>query len=196
MARTSRRQLLTNTVAAVGAASIALKAEAQKNVTASGPYFLAAEQGHAGSPWSIHGGPPFLSKVASEDVKGRYALVEINTPPGRGPELHVHTYQNELFFMLGGSIGIQCGSDKKVLQTGDSYMAPMNVPHAFVALGTAPAHILNLFDPAGQIDQFFPAYVHALNMSDPPDREEMAAVYAHHGLKVVGPPLTASDFKI
>ena len=194
MDRTNRRQLLGSTVAMLGAVGMASAAEPQENVTAAGPYLLTADQGHAGSPWSIHGGPPFRSKVSSADVRGRYALIEISTPPGRGPELHVHTHQNELFYMLGGSIGLQCGSEKLILRTGDTYMAPLNVPHAYVALGTTPAHILNLFDPAGQIDQFFPAYVDLLNVSDPPDREKMATVYARFGLKIIGPPLMASSF--
>ena len=74
-------------------------------------------------------------------------------------------------------------------------MAPANIPHAYVTLGGEPAHMLNVFDPRGGTEAFFAEYAPLVNVQGPPDREKLAAVYAKHGMKVVGPPLAASDFK-
>ena len=73
-------------------------------------------------------------------------------------------------------------------------MAPANVPHAFVALGAEPAHTLFLFDPAGQMEQFFADYAPVLSVQGEPDQKKLAEVYAKHGIKIVGPPVAASSF--
>ena len=57
--------------------------------------------------------------------------------------------------MLKGSIGVQCGSDRMVLNAGDALMAPANIPHTFVTLGTETAHVLLVYDPAGDMEAFF-----------------------------------------
>jgi quercetin 2,3-dioxygenase len=67
-------------------------------------------------------------------VAGRFSIIEVNTPPGRGPELHLHLEQNEVFFVLRGRIGVLCGSERTILNVGDTLMAPRNVPLAYVAL--------------------------------------------------------------
>ncbi len=121
-------------------------------------------------------------------------MIEAHTPPGLGPELHIHPRQNELFIVLKGSIGVQCGSDRTILKAGDFFMAPANVPHAFVALGTEPAHTLFLFDPAGDMERFFADYAPVISVEGEPDHKKLAEVYARHGITVVGPPLAASSF--
>ena len=73
-------------------------------------------------------------------------------------------------------------------------MAPANVPHAYVTLGTEPAHMLNVFDPFGGIEAFFAEYAPLVNVDGEPDHKKLAEVYAKHGMKVVGPPLAASSF--
>ncbi len=81
-----------------------------------------------------------------------------------------------------------------MLNTGDSYLAPMGVPHAYVTLGTETARILNLFDPAGQMEGFFKEYARLLSMPTPPDPQQLNALSEQHGMRVVGAPLHAADF--
>jgi mannose-6-phosphate isomerase-like protein (cupin superfamily) len=142
----------------------------------------------------IRGVTPIEVKVSGKDTAGRLATILVNTPPGRGPELHVHLYQNEMFYVVSGRIGLQCGTEKVVLDRGDTFLAPMKVPHAYVTLGTETASLLNVFDPAGDIEKFFSEYVQVLNDNGPPDRKRMEAVNAENGLKILGPPLAASLF--
>ena len=195
--RISRRRLIGGAASAVAGAgiftsSIPVLAE---EYSAAGPFFVPAAGGRADSPWIIQGTTPINVKVSGKDVGGRYSIIEVNTPPGRGPELHIHKRQNEMFFLVSGSIGFQCGSERMVLHPGDSFMAPMGVPHAYVTLGSAPARILNTYDPAGEIEVFFPEYVRLLNVQGPPDTGQLAACYARHGMQVVGPPLAVAEFR-
>ena len=189
-----RRKLLTSSAAAVAVSAFS-RSEVQADQTnVPGAFTVRAGEGRSGGQWLVHGEKVFSTKVSGVDVGKRYAVLEIHTPPGLGPELHIHLGQNELFYVLKGSIGLQCGSDRTVLKAGDSFMAPADVPHAYVTLGTEPAHMLNLFDPAGRTEAFFADYAPLISVEGEPDHKKLAEAYARHGMKVVGAPLTASSF--
>jgi quercetin dioxygenase-like cupin family protein len=190
----NRRKLLTSSAAVVAASTFSL-AEAQSGRTpAAGPFAVRAGEGRPGGQWLVHGEKVFTTKVSGADVGKTFAIIEVHTPPGLGPELHVHPAQNELIFVLKGSIGLQCGSDRTILRAGDAFMAPLNVPHAYVTLGTEPAHMLHLFNPAGDMEGFFADYAPLVSVDGEPDHQKLAEVSEKHGVKVVGPPLMASSF--
>jgi quercetin dioxygenase-like cupin family protein len=138
----------------------------------------------------------FSTKVRGVDGNKGYSVIEAHTPPERGPLLHIHPSQNELLFVLHGTIGVQCGSERTILKGGDTFMAPANIPHAFLTLGTEESRMLTVFDPPGDMERFFQALASALNASGPPDENKLASVYANHGIEVVGPPLQASTFAV
>lgn len=142
----------------------------------------------------MHGERAFSTKVSGADVGKTYVAIEVHTPPGAGPALHVHPHQNELFFILQGRVGLQCGSHRTVLWVGDAFMAPADVPHAYVTLGTEPAHMLFIYDPAGGMENFFAEYAPLVDVAGEPDEKRIAEVSAKHGMRVVGPALQAASF--
>ena len=190
----SRRKLLASSAASLVASTLSPSEAQRAYSSAAGPFAVRAGEARPGGLWLVHGKKTFFTKVSASDVGGRYAIIEADTPPGLGPELHIHPRQNELFIVLKGSIGVQCGSNRTILKAGDSFMAPANIPHAFVALGTEPAHTLFLFDPAGDMERFFADYAPVLSVNGEPDPKKLAEVNAKHGVEVVGPPLAASNF--
>ena len=190
----NRRKLLTCSAATLVASTVSPFEAQSTQSLAAGPFKVGAEEARPGGLLLVRGAKTFFTKVSASDVGGRYTLVAARTPPGLGPELHLHPHQNELFVVLQGSIGVQCGSERVRLKAGDCFMAPANVPHAFVALGMEPAHTLFLFDPAGEMEQFFADYAPVLSEPGEPDRKKLAEVYAKHGVTIVGPPLAASSF--
>lgn len=190
----NRRKLLTSSVAALAASTLPL-AESQPNQTsATRPFTVRSGEGRPDGQSLVHGEKAFSTKVSGTDVGKAYSAIEIHTPPGFGPELHVHLGENELFFMLKGSIGVQRGSGRTILKVGDAYMVPANVPHAYVTLGTEPAHMLIVWDPAGDMEAFFREYAPLVSVEGEPDQKKLAEAYAKHGMKVVGPPLKALSF--
>jgi quercetin dioxygenase-like cupin family protein len=192
--RRTRREVIAG-IGALAAAATAMPASAAEQSSASaGPFLVREGEGRDAEQWVIQGHDPIAAKIAGKDVAGRYAVIELQTPPGRGPALHIHPAQNEWFYVLRGSIGLQCGDQKVVLKAGDSFEAPMKVPHAYVTLGSEPARMLNIFDPAGQIEAFFAEYVRILNTPGRPDIAALNAASEQHGMKVVGPNLHASEF--
>jgi mannose-6-phosphate isomerase-like protein (cupin superfamily) len=195
MKSTNRRTLLSGIAALTASTLVSRDAFAEEPKEAAAGPFLVRDDGSRGDgPWVIQHTDAITAKISSADTEGRYSVLELNTPPGRGPALHIHPSQNEWFFLLRGSIGLQCGKERVVLNAGDSYLAPMGVPHAYVTLGTDTARILNLFDPAGQMEGFFKEYARLLSMPGPPDMQKLNELSEQHGMKVVGAPLHATDF--
>ena len=190
----NRRQMVATSVAGLAASALSRSQAESRNAGAAAPFTVRAGEGRPGGQWMIHGDKAFSTKVSGADVGKAYAALEIHTPPGKGPELHTHPGQNELFYLLRGSIGMQCGAEKTVLKVGDVYLVPADTPHAYVVLGTEPAHMLNVFDPAMEIEAFFAEYAAIVDVDGEPDRQKLAANYVKHGMKLVGPPLKASDF--
>jgi quercetin dioxygenase-like cupin family protein len=190
----NRRKLLTSSAAVVAASTLSVS-DVQGGPTNSVKAFtVRAGEARPGGQWLVHGEKAISTKVSGADVGKTYVAIEIHPPPGVGPELHVHLAQNELFFVLKGSIGVQCGSDRNVLNAGDAFMAPANIPHAFITLGTETADVLLVYDPAGEMESFFAEYAPLVSVDGGPDRKKLAEVYAKHGMRVLGPPLKASSF--
>jgi quercetin dioxygenase-like cupin family protein len=192
----NRRQVLTSTTAAL-AGSTWLASNAPGEQTDAKAFLVRTGEAREGRPLIVQGDEnAFSTKVRGADGNQRYSVIEVHTPPDRGPLLHIHPSQNELFFILHGSIGVQCGSERTILNAGDAFMAPANVPHSFVTLGTQESRMLNVFDPPGDMERFFQALASALNASGPPDEKKLASVYVSHGIEVVGPPLRAASFTV
>jgi hypothetical protein len=93
-------------------------------------------------------------------------------------------------FLTAGSFGLQYGSERTVLHTGDCFMVPTGVPHSYVVLSDEPASHLNLYDPAGEIEvNFDQDHQHAKApdpRTQPPLREstERKSWRLPHGLRL------------
>lgn len=103
--------------------------------------------------------------------------------PG-GPARHLHFEQDEWFYALEGRFVIEIGSEKIELNTGDSILAPRNVPHVWAFVGEGTGRMLITFLPAGDMPAFFQKVSEA-NAMPPQD----PAVWLAHGMELIGPPL-------
>lgn len=125
-------------------------------------------------------------KISGTDTDNNLAVFEqIGQTPNGGPPLHIHIDQDEWFFVTEGEYLFQCGDEKFHLNAGDTIFLPRNVPHAFVQL-TEKAKTVVSYLPAGKMEEFFEA---TDKWASPPSKEEIAKVFADHGMKVVGEPL-------
>jgi quercetin dioxygenase-like cupin family protein len=126
-----------------------------------------------------------LFKTSTAETPSVFAIEHTKIMPGWGPPLHLHLAQDEWFYVLDGQVLAQVGDQRVTLHPGDSVLGPRNIPHAFVAIGPTPAHMLITFSPAGQMEQFFRETA-ALGP------QQGAPVYSRYGMKLVGPPLSQS----
>jgi hypothetical protein len=99
---------------------------------------------------------------------------------------HVHTREDEAYFVLAGELEVIVGDGVFLLGPGDCLMAPRDIPHELRNPGSVDNHYLLLFSPSG-FDEFlrataFPAADDADSASETapiavPNVREIAADY-------------------
>ncbi len=114
--------------------------------------------------------------ATGEDTNGNYALWEAIVPPGGGPPPHVHSREEEGFYILEGEITLQVGDKRLVAMAGMFVNMPVGTPHSFKNEGSRPAKMLITVAPAGLEKMFFevgqpvPA---GATTAPPPTKEEI-----------------------
>ena len=83
----------------------------------------------AGEAWWWLGGLATI-KLAAEHTEGRFSLIEMIWPPDLEVPLHVHTREDELFFLLEGKISYRVGESRFDATPSHTLLAPKNVPHS------------------------------------------------------------------
>jgi uncharacterized cupin superfamily protein len=81
-------------------------------------------------------------------------LLENVTAPGGGPPPHVHTREDEFFYVLDGSFEIRIGDELHALGPGGFAYVPRGTVHNFRNTAATPSRILVGFTPGG-MEGFF-----------------------------------------
>src|SRR5712672_3518189 len=97
--------------------------------------------------------------ATGEDTNGKYANWEAIVPPGGGPPPHVHSREEEGFYILEGEITLRIGDDKIVASAGTFANMSVGTPHSFKNESNKPAKMLISVAPAGLEQMFFEAGV-------------------------------------
>src|SRR5215470_3768114 len=93
--------------------------------------------------------------ATGEDTNGKYALWETIVPPGGGPPPHVHSREEEGFYVLEGEITFQIGEERLVATAGTFANMPVGTPHSFKNESNRSARMLISVAPAGLERMFF-----------------------------------------
>ena len=113
-------------------------------------YALAAGDGER--IWIV--GDTMTLKATAESTGGSFVLLENLTAPGGGPPPHVHTREDEFFYVLGGTFEIRIGDELHVVGPGGFAFVPRGTVHNFRNTAETAGRILVGFTPAG-IEGFF-----------------------------------------
>lgn len=119
--------------------------------------------------------------VTGEDTNGKYALWEALVPPGGGPPPHVHSREEEGFYVLDGEITFTVNGERIVAGTGTFANMPVGTPHSFRNESDRPARMLISVAPAGLEQMFFECGVPLAEGSataQPPTNEEIGKLLA------------------
>ena len=92
--------------------------------------------------------------VRSEQVNGAYAILEQEIPSGKGPPLHVHRHETEVFYVVSGEFEFRVGGDVVLGRAGTSAVCPRDIPHTFRNVGADTARLLVTIIP-GNFGNFF-----------------------------------------
>jgi DNA-binding transcriptional MerR regulator len=131
-------------------------------------------------------------KVSGKDTGGAMCVLEVSNT---GWPRHVNRDQDEWIYVVDGEVELEIGKKQIHLGTRESMFIPRNIEHAWAG----PAKVLNTYQPAGKIEDFFQALA---NFKDLPTREQateksytakqidgLKRVFEAHGMIVTGPPL-------
>jgi len=93
--------------------------------------------------------------ATGEDTDGKYALMEAIVPPGGGPPPHVHSREEEGFYILEGEITFTVNGERIVAKARTFANMPVGTPHSFKNESNRPAKMLISVAPAGLEQMFF-----------------------------------------
>lgn len=182
-----RRKFILSTLAII-LVNLYAKLKLIVNMRASKPFKVNSGDARFGTHYKMKGVTlnTLDIKISGKDTNNDLAVFEqTGQTPNGGPPLHLHIDQDEWFFVTEGEYLFQCGSEKFHMKAGDTIFLPRNVPHAFVQL-TERAKTIVSYMPAGKMEEFFAV---TDKWTSPQSKEEIAKVFADHGMKVVGEPL-------
>ena len=132
--------------------------------------------------------------ATGEETNGRYALWEAIVPPGGGPPPHVHSREEEGFYVLEGEITFTIDGRRLVAVAGMFANMPVGTPHSFRNESDLPAKMIITVAPAGLEQMFFEVGARlseGATTALPPTRaeiEKLLAVAPRYGIEIHAPP--------
>ena len=99
-------------------------------------------------------GDTMTLKATAASTGGNLVLLENVTAPGGGPPPHLHTYEDEFFYVLDGTFEIRIGDDVHALGAGGFAFVPRATVHNFRNTAETASRIIVGFTPGG-MDGFF-----------------------------------------
>ena len=125
-----------------------------------------------------------ICRVPSASTGGAYCAIEQTLAPGEGVNLHVHSLDDEMYYILEGRLDMQCDERKFSAEAGAMVHIPRTVPHAFRNGSEAPVRFLNVFTPGG-FDELV-AKLRALSPTDAAYDAKREALSAEYGIRFLG----------
>ena len=117
------------------------------------------------------------------DTGGLYTVIEQVTPAGWGPPRHVHSREDEIFYILEGTYELHVGDERQTVSTGASAILPRHVPHGFRNVASTPGRLLSVITPGG-LEEYFLAVA---KCSPPPNPAQLVQLARPFGLALLPP---------
>jgi len=135
-------------------------------------------------------GEPYDCKLSGRDTAGAMCIFEF-TGLSSGPRRR-HREQDEWIYVVDGDLNFVVGDDEFQAGPGESVFVPRQTACAWASMPGRPAKIVDVYQPAGQMEEFFRELV-KFN-SGPPIHEvlsvdEFRSLFHQHGMEVAGPPI-------
>lgn len=146
-----------------------------------------AGEGRTPAPLNIVG-EKTLVKVSAEDSDGMLAFFHLVAPPMSGPPLHVHTREDELFYVLEGELVFELDGKRHTVRAGDTVYLRRGVVHAYQNFTSADARLLIATTPGG-FSNFFVELSAATPLGTMPDPDVVGAIGGKYGMSILGPPM-------
>ena len=114
-------------------------------------------------------------------------MFELTVPPGSNvPPAHSHTNNEEIVYVLEGTLRYSVGTDTRDLTPGQSMRTPRGAVHGFSnPFGNAARALITLAPDIGP--KYFEDVASVVNAGGPPDKAALVAVMSRYGLVPAAP---------
>jgi len=112
-------------------------------------------------------GGTYTITVSGADTKGRFSVIDMHVPPGGGPPLHRHDFE-ETFIILEGELDATFRGRRMSLRAGETINIPANAPHRFQNVSKLPVRMICICSPAGPENYFIELGVPVATRTSPP----------------------------
>jgi quercetin dioxygenase-like cupin family protein len=116
-------------------------------------------------------------KLDGAMTNGLFAMIEQNNDQGAGVPLHVHTREDETFYVCEGEVTFQIGEIEVHAPAGAAVYLPRGVPHGFRV--DKPTRALLSVHPAGAEGMFREL---SKLPPGPPDMVQVTRICAEYGI--------------
>ena len=149
---------------------------------------LATDEGRM--LWMV--GDLITLKIVGSNTEGAFALIEEVTLPQGGIPPHMHTREDETFYVLEGELEFVVGGRALLATTGSVVYGPRGIPHAFRNVGTTSSRMAIYITPAG-LEGLFEEFGEPVTdpsspPEGPPDIERLGALNQKYGVEMPPPP--------
>lgn len=150
---------------------------------------LGPAEGRTPAPLNIVG-EETLVKVGPADSGGALAAFHLVAPPMSGPPLHVHSREDEWFYVLDGELVFEMDDARTTVGAGGSVWLRRGVVHRYQNFTARDARLLIVTTP-GRFHDLFVEMSAGTPRGKMPSPELIAALDAKYGITTLGPPLMA-----
>ena len=129
-------------------------------------------------------GTPTSLRATAATTGGAFGLVESLLPAGFESPYHVHSNEDEAFYVVEGEMAFVVDGKWMVAGPGTYAFGPRHLAHGFKVVSATPARLLLLCSPGG-----FEGFVNDLRQPEPapPDMGLLVATAARYGIEILGP---------
>ena len=92
--------------------------------------------------------------LTGEQTGGALFVAEVSVPPGCGNPPHIHSREEETFYVQQGTLTVHVGGKTVSASAGDAICLPRGVAHCFENAGDVDVKALLMAVPAG-MERFF-----------------------------------------
>ena len=149
----------------------------------------------AGTAPAVYGpGDIYVMLLTGKESNNALFQFEAIVPEGGGPPPHIHSREDETFYVVSGSLEILMGDKTYTAKAGDFVYIPRGTVHRFKNVGKGMAVQFVTFSPAG-VEKFFQEVfpeVKDRKAAPPPITEELIKklndTAPKYGMKMLPPP--------
>jgi quercetin dioxygenase-like cupin family protein len=131
-------------------------------------------------------GVTHIYKATAAETGGSFSLWEAVFPPGKGAPPHIHTREDEAFYVLSGELTIEFEGASHRVASGGFFFGARDRRHAVRNAGNEPARVLILSAPSRGLDQMF-AELDAATAVGMPEFAALTAICVKCGVIIESP---------